>query len=110
MEVTKDQNPGYQDNISCTSVESLPKTHKGVYFFGVLAALGGASVGYDTGVISGIMGAMPLFNDRFLGDATESPYRSGLLVAMMLLTATLGGLLSGNLCGKGDDKKGAWNV
>ncbi|ORZ05827.1 general substrate transporter [Absidia repens] len=79
------------------SVDSVPKTHKGIYLYGVLAALGGSSVGYDTGAISGIM-TMDLFAERFLGDESQSPYRSGLLVALMLLTATLGGLLSGNLC------------
>ncbi|KAI8096227.1 general substrate transporter [Halteromyces radiatus] len=76
---------------------SILKTHKGVYTFGILAALGGCSVGYDTGAVSSIMTMGP-FIDRFMGDASQQPYRSGLLVALMLLTATLGGLLSGNLC------------
>ncbi|SAL99831.1 hypothetical protein [Absidia glauca] len=75
-----------------------PKTHKGVYFFGALAALGGASGGFDMGIIGGIMGSMELFNERFLGDESERPYRSGLFVSLMLLGATIGGLSSGTLC------------
>jgi hypothetical protein len=95
-----DKDSEYSDAALSDTNEDSPKTHKGVYFFGALAALGGASGGFDMGIIGGIMGSMELFNERFLGTESERPYRSGLFVSMMLLAATIGGLSSGTLCGK----------
>lgn len=90
----------HNDAVFTDTTESFPKAHKGVYFFGALAAVGGVSVGFDMGIIGGILGSMELFNERFLGNESERPYRSGLLVSLMFLTATIGGLSSGTLCGK----------
>jgi sugar porter (SP) family MFS transporter len=70
---------------------------RSLYMAGIIAAGGGFVVGFDTGAISGIMVLQP-FIDRFLN--VDATYRSALLVAMMLLTATIGGLLSGHICGK----------
>ncbi|ORE03439.1 general substrate transporter [Rhizopus microsporus var. microsporus] len=82
--------------------ESIPTIHevhrggrKSLYLAGIIAAGGGFVVGFDTGAISGIMVLEP-FQDRFLN--VDSTYRQALLVAMMLLTATIGGLASGNVC------------
>lgn len=83
--------------------ESLPTLHeihrggrKSLYMAGIIAAGGGFVVGFDTGAISGTM-VLESFVNRFLNVDTE--YRNALLVAMMLLTATIGGLISGNVCG-----------
>lgn len=83
--------------------ESIPTIHevhrggrKSLYLAGIIAAGGGFVVGFDTGAISGIMVLEP-FQERFLN--VDSTYRQALLVAMMLLTATIGGLASGNVCG-----------
>jgi hypothetical protein len=73
------------------------KGRKSLYMAGTIAAGGGFVVGFDTGAISGTMVLEP-FVDRFL--QVDGTYREALLVAMMLLTATIGGLLSGNICGK----------
>ncbi|EIE77332.1 hypothetical protein G6F46_002251 [Rhizopus delemar] len=82
--------------------ESLPTLHeihrggrKSLYMAGIIAAGGGFVVGFDTGAISGTM-VLESFVNRFLNVDTE--YRNALLVAMMLLTATIGGLISGNVC------------
>lgn len=84
--------------------ESIPTIHeihrggrKSIYMAGVIAAGGGFVVGFDTGAISGIM-VLDGFVNRFLN--VDYEYRQALLVAMMLLTATIGGLISGNVCGK----------
>lgn len=84
--------------------ETIPSKHAirrggrtSLYMAGVIAAGGGFVIGFDSGAISGIMVLEP-FIDRFLN--VDSTYREALLVAMMLLTATIGGLLSGNFCGK----------
>lgn len=69
---------------------------KSLYMAGVISAGGGFVVGFDTGAISGIMVLEP-FIQRFLNE--NDAYRESLLVAMMLLTATIGGLISGNVCG-----------
>jgi sugar porter (SP) family MFS transporter len=69
---------------------------KSLYMAGIISAGGGFVVGFDTGAISGIMVLQP-FIDRFLNESDV--YRESLLVAMMLLTATIGGLMSGNVCG-----------
>lgn len=70
---------------------------KSLYMAGVIAAGGGFVVGFDTGAISGTMSLDP-FISRFLNQ--DSDYRQALLVAIMLLTATIGGLSSGIICGK----------
>ncbi|KAG1641643.1 hypothetical protein G6F44_005625 [Rhizopus delemar] len=82
--------------------ESIPTIHeihrggrKSIYMAGVIAAGGGFVVGFDTGAISGIM-VLDGFVNRFLN--VDYEYRQALLVAMMLLTATIGGLISGNVC------------
>jgi hypothetical protein len=83
------------------SIATHPTIHrkgrKSLYMAGIIAAGGGFVVGFDTGAISGTMVLEP-FVDRFL--QVDGTYREALLVAMMLLTATIGGLLSGNICGK----------
>ncbi|ORX59832.1 general substrate transporter [Hesseltinella vesiculosa] len=66
-----------------------------VYVFGSLAAMGGFCVGYDIGIISSVM-TMTSYVNEFL--TPNNDYRSALLVALMLLTATLSGLHSGPLC------------
>lgn len=76
---------------------------KSLYMAGLIAAGGGFVIGFDTGAISGTMSLVP-FMDRFLNQDAE--YREALLVAIMLLTATIGGLSSGNICGK---NKKAWS-
>ncbi|KAI7866568.1 general substrate transporter [Mucor mucedo] len=68
---------------------------KSLYMAGLIAAGGGFVIGFDTGAISGTMSLVP-FMDRFLNQDAE--YREALLVAIMLLTATIGGLSSGNIC------------
>ncbi|KAI8371409.1 general substrate transporter [Radiomyces spectabilis] len=82
------------------SIRSLNKPagkshHRSTYLPALVAASGGFVVGYDSGAISGIL-AMPAFAETFL--YKDNAYRQALLVAMMLLTATLGGLISGQLC------------
>lgn len=83
------------------SVESVTVIRRGgrrsLYMSGIIAAGGGFVVGFDSGAISGIMVLQP-FIDRFLN--VQATYREALLVAIMLLTATIGGLASGNICGK----------
>ena len=85
------------------SVMTRKSIHRGgrrsLYMAGVVAAGGGFVVGFDSGAISGTMVLQP-FIDRFLSE--DGTYRQALLVAMMLLTATIGGLISGNVCGKKD--------
>ncbi|KAI9470799.1 MAG: general substrate transporter [Benjaminiella poitrasii] len=71
------------------------KGRKSLYMAGIVAAGGGFVVGFDTGAISGTM-ILQSFIDRFLN--VNSTYREALLVSMMLLTATIGGLISGNVC------------
>ncbi|KAK9717710.1 hypothetical protein K7432_006015 [Basidiobolus ranarum] len=66
-----------------------------LYMAATVAAAGGFVVGFDTGAISGIM-ALDSFVNRFL--YVDAAYREGLLTALMLLTATVGGLMSGNIC------------
>ncbi|KAI7898970.1 general substrate transporter [Cokeromyces recurvatus] len=84
------------DNESITTKKSIHRgSRKSLYMAGVVAATGGFVTGFDTGAISGIMVLQPFIN-RFLN--VDSTYRNGLLVAMMLLTATIGGLASGNVC------------
>ncbi|KAI9256886.1 general substrate transporter [Sporodiniella umbellata] len=82
--------------------ESLPTLHeirrggrKSLYMAGVIAAGGGFVVGFDTGAISGTM-VLDSFVSRFLN--VDYAYRDALLIAMMLLTATIGGLISGSVC------------
>lgn len=84
--------------------ETIPSRHAinrggrlSIYMAGIIAAGGGFIIGFDGGAISGTMVLQP-FIDRFLN--VDSTYREALLIAMMLLTATIGGLGSGNLCGK----------
>ncbi|KAI9306782.1 general substrate transporter [Cunninghamella echinulata] len=71
--------------------------NKGLYWYSTLAAVGAVSIGYDFGAVSSAMMVQP-FIDRFL--YVDSTYRSSLLVSLMLLTATLGGLFSGDVCDK----------
>nr|QMS54611.1 hexose transporter [Gongronella sp. w5] len=66
-----------------------------IYFFGSLAAIGGFCVGYDIGIISSVM-SMDTFTERFLSDNYE--IQTALLVALMLVTATIAGLHAGPLC------------
>lgn len=84
-----------------STTQSVATIHRGgrrsLYMSGVIAAGGGFVVGFDSGAISGIMVLDPFIN-RFLN--VQSAYREALLVAIMLLTATIGGLASGNVCGK----------
>lgn len=84
------------------SIVTRKDIHRGgrrsLYMAGIVAAGGGFVVGFDSGAISGTMVLQP-FIDRFLNE--NGTYREALLVAMMLLTATIGGLISGNVCGKG---------
>ncbi|KAG2234162.1 general substrate transporter [Thamnidium elegans] len=81
------------------SIESVTVIRRGgrrsLYMSGIIAAGGGFVVGFDSGAISGIMVLQP-FIDRFLN--VQATYREALLVAIMLLTATIGGLASGNVC------------
>ena len=72
-------------------------SRKSLYMSGIIAAGGGFVVGFDTGAVSGTMILEPFVN-RFL--QVDATYRSALLVAMMLLTATIGGLWSGSICGE----------
>lgn len=86
------------DNESVATRQAIHRGgRKSIYMAGVVAAGGGFVVGFDTGAVSGTMVLQP-FMDRFLN--VDATYRSALLVAMMLLTATIGGLASGNVCGK----------
>ncbi|CAO3678574.1 unnamed protein product [Rhizopus stolonifer] len=82
--------------------ESLPTVHevrrggrKSLYWASIIAAGGGFVVGFDTGAISGTM-VLDSFVKKFMD--VDYAYRDALLVAMMLLTATIGGLISGNIC------------
>ncbi|KAI7868616.1 general substrate transporter [Spinellus fusiger] len=90
-----------KDNISSLNYNSISpivivrKSRKSLYLAALVAAAGGFVVGFDSGSISGVL-AMELFAQRFLN--VDSTYRQGLLVAMMLFTATLGGLMSGYTC------------
>ncbi|KAG1081503.1 hypothetical protein G6F42_022925 [Rhizopus arrhizus] len=84
------------DNESVATRQAIHRGgRKSIYMAGVVAAGGGFVVGFDTGAVSGTMVLQP-FMDRFLN--VDATYRSALLVAMMLLTATIGGLASGNVC------------
>lgn len=86
------------DNESVSTNKAIKRGgRKSLYMAGIIAAGGGFVVGFDTGAISGIMVLQP-FMDRFLN--VDAAYREALLVAMMLLTATIGGLASGHVCGK----------
>lgn len=89
--------PDY-DNESVLTKQTIRRGgRKSLYMAGIVAAGGGFVVGFDSGAISGTMVLDPFIN-RFLSE--DSTYRQALLVAMMLLTATIGGLASGNICGK----------
>lgn len=89
--------PNY-DNESIVTKQTIHRGgRKSLYMAGIVAAGGGFVVGFDSGAISGTMVLEP-FIDRFLSE--DGTYRQALLVAMMLLTATIGGLLSGHVCGK----------
>lgn len=84
--------------------ESLPTVHevrrggrKSLYWASIIAAGGGFVVGFDTGAISGTM-VLDSFVKKFMD--VDYAYRDALLIAMMLLTATIGGLISGDICGK----------
>ncbi|CAO3656942.1 unnamed protein product [Mucor fragilis] len=84
------------DNESVATRQAIHRGgRKSIYMAGVVAAGGGFVVGFDTGAVSGTMVLQP-FMDKFLN--VDATYRSALLVAMMLLTATIGGLASGNVC------------
>lgn len=86
------------DNESILTKQTIHRGgRKSLYMAGIVAAGGGFVVGFDSGAISGTMVLEP-FIDRFLNE--DATYRQALLVAMMLLTATIGGLLSGNVCGR----------
>lgn len=94
---TKDPVYDY-DNESVATRQTIHRGgRKSIYMAGIIAAGGGFVVGFDTGAVSGTMVLQP-FVDKFLN--VDATYRSALLVAMMLLTATIGGLISGNVCGK----------
>lgn len=84
------------DNESITASTVHRGGRKSLYMAGIIAAGGGFVIGFDTGAISGTMSLVP-FMDRFLDQ--DANYRESLLVAIMLLTATIGGLSSGNICG-----------
>ncbi|KAI9010466.1 general substrate transporter [Phycomyces nitens] len=88
--------PSFKDSESLSVQIAKPNgSRKSIYLAATMAAAGGFVVGYDSGSTSGVM-AMDIFVDRFLN--IDTSYREGLLVAIMLLTATLGGLLSGYIC------------
>ncbi|KAI8990957.1 general substrate transporter [Mycotypha africana] len=73
-----------------------PKFRKAIYLSAIVAAVGGFVCGYDTGAISGIL-AMPQFVDNFFTEDNLA-YLQGLLLALYLMTATLGSFSSGYLC------------
>ncbi|KAL0082268.1 general substrate transporter [Phycomyces blakesleeanus] len=96
------KNPSFknddQESLRVASITQISRgkgSRKSIYLAAIMAAAGGFVVGYDSGSISGVM-AMDVFANKFLNQDTS--YREGLLVAIMLLTATLGGLMSGYIC------------
>ncbi|ORX90096.1 general substrate transporter [Basidiobolus meristosporus CBS 931.73] len=84
-----------KDTIVQEKVPGTRESRVSLYMAATVAAAGGFVVGFDTGAISGIM-ALDSFSSRFLNE--NAAYREGLLTALMLLTATIGGLMSGNIC------------
>ncbi|KAI8370765.1 general substrate transporter [Choanephora cucurbitarum] len=89
------EEPNYDAESIATKRTVHRNSRRSLYMSGIIAAGGGFVVGFDTGAVSGTMILEPFVN-RFL--QVDATYRSALLVAMMLLTATIGGLWSGSIC------------
>ncbi|KAL0097141.1 general substrate transporter [Phycomyces blakesleeanus] len=73
-----------------------PQFRKSVYLSALVAAFGGFVCGFDTGAISGIM-AIPVFKTYFF-TPTNMVYFQGFILALFLMTAAIGSLLSGFCC------------
>ena len=85
--------------MSTKSVDTVqPGIRKGVYLSSIVAAIGGFLCGFDTGATSGVLTMIP-FQERFFTE-DNLQYLQGLLLAFFLMTAALGALFSGYICGK----------